>query len=166
MVRDNGQTHNRSQIVVWWWYHAGENGTVADVNNWNFSVSNDLQKKSDRIYLFPKKSSQKNTTVTVLHFSLFLFLFLSSYPEWHLQDHGRLSVVHRSKHSRQKETCTYVLDSSVRPHCNKRPAAPPYLMHPQEAAGCLIDVHDAVCADSVLVHQPAQLEEEPVRFGV
>ena len=39
-------------------------------------------------------------------------------------------------------------------------------MHRQEPAGRLVDVHDAVCADSVLVHQPAQLDEEPVRVGV
>ena len=45
-------------------------------------------------------------------------------------------------------------------------AAPPDLMHREEAAGRLVDVHDAVCADSVLVHQPAQLDEEPVRVGV
>ena len=43
---------------------------------------------------------------------------------------------------------------------------PPDLMHRQEAAGRLVDVHDAVCADSVLVHQPAELDEEPVRVGV
>ena len=43
-------------------------------------------------------------------------------------------------------------------------AAPPDLTH-QEAAGRLVDVHDAVCADSVLVHEPAQLDEEPLRFG-
>ena len=45
-------------------------------------------------------------------------------------------------------------------------AAPPDLMHRQEAAGRLVDVHDAVCADRVLVHQPAQLDEQPVRVGV
>ena len=39
-------------------------------------------------------------------------------------------------------------------------------MHWQEAAGRLIDVHDAVCADSVLVHRPAQLDGQPVRVGV
>ena len=33
-------------------------------------------------------------------------------------------------------------------------------MHRQEAARGLVDVHDAVCANSVLVHQPA------VRVGV
>ena len=33
-------------------------------------------------------------------------------------------------------------------------------------AGRLVDVHDTVCADSVLVHQPAQLDEQPVRVGV
>ena len=43
-------------------------------------------------------------------------------------------------------------------------AAPPSLT--QELAGGLVDVRDAVCADSVLVHQPAQLDEEPVRVCV
>ena len=33
-------------------------------------------------------------------------------------------------------------------------------------AGRLVDVNDAVCADCVLVHQPPQLDEEPVRVGV
>ena len=33
-------------------------------------------------------------------------------------------------------------------------------------AGGLVDVHDAICADCVLVHQPAQLDEEPVRLGL
>ena len=44
--------------------------------------------------------------------------------------------------------------------------ASPDLMHRQEPAGRLVDVHEAVCADSVLVHQPAQLHEEPVLVGV
>ena len=39
-------------------------------------------------------------------------------------------------------------------------------MHQEEEAGRLVDVHDAVCADSVLLHQPAQLDEEPMRVGV
>ena len=39
-------------------------------------------------------------------------------------------------------------------------------MHRQEAAGRLVDVHDAVCADSVRARQPAQLDEQPVRVGV
>ena len=39
-------------------------------------------------------------------------------------------------------------------------------MHREEAARGLVDVHDAVCADSVLVHEPAQLDEEPVRVGL
>ena len=43
-------------------------------------------------------------------------------------------------------------------------AVPPDLMHQQEAAGRLVDVHDSVCADSVLVHQPAKLDEDPVRW--
>ena len=33
-------------------------------------------------------------------------------------------------------------------------------------AGRFVDVHDSVCADSVLVHQPAQLDEQRVRVGV
>ena len=42
--------------------------------------------------------------------------------------------------------------------------APPSLVHRQEAArGVVVDVHDAVCADCVLVHEPAQLDEQPVR---
>ena len=45
-------------------------------------------------------------------------------------------------------------------------AASSNLMHRQEAARRLVDVHDAVCADSVLVHEPAQLDEEPVRVGL
>ena len=39
-------------------------------------------------------------------------------------------------------------------------------MHQQEAAGGLVDVNDAVCADCVLVHEPTQLNEQPVRVGV
>ena len=45
-------------------------------------------------------------------------------------------------------------------------AAPNDLMHWQEAARDLVFVHDAVCADSVLVHHPAQLDEQPVRVAV
>ena len=45
-------------------------------------------------------------------------------------------------------------------------AAPSGLMHGQEAARGLVDVDDAICADCVLVHEPAQLDEEPVRVGV
>ena len=45
-------------------------------------------------------------------------------------------------------------------------AAPPDLIHQQEAARGLVDVHNAVCADSVLVHEPAELDEEPVRVGL
>ena len=45
-------------------------------------------------------------------------------------------------------------------------AAPPDVMHRQEPAGRLVDVHDAVCADSVLVHEPAELDEEAMRVGV
>ena len=39
-------------------------------------------------------------------------------------------------------------------------------MHREEAARGLVNVHDVVCADSVLVHEPAQLDEQPVRVGV
>ena len=45
-------------------------------------------------------------------------------------------------------------------------AAPPDLMHQQEPAGRLVDVYDAVCADSVLVHEPAELLEEAMRVGL
>ena len=43
-------------------------------------------------------------------------------------------------------------------------AAPPDLMHWQEPARGLVDVHDAVSTDCVLVHEPAELDEEPVRL--
>ena len=35
-----------------------------------------------------------------------------------------------------------------------------------DAAAAPVDVHDAVCAGSVLAHQPAQLDEQPMRVGV
>ena len=44
-------------------------------------------------------------------------------------------------------------------------AAPPDPMHRQEAARGLVDVDDAICADCVLVHKPAQLAKEPVRVA-
>ena len=44
--------------------------------------------------------------------------------------------------------------------------APSDLLHPQEVARGLVDVHDAVSAGCVLVHQPAQLVGRPVRVGV
>ena len=45
-------------------------------------------------------------------------------------------------------------------------AAPPDLRRRQEAAGRLLDVHDAVCADAIGAQQPTQLDEEPMRVGV
>ena len=44
--------------------------------------------------------------------------------------------------------------------------APPDLLHRQEAARGLVDVHDAVCADATGADQPAQLDEQPGRVGV
>ena len=45
-------------------------------------------------------------------------------------------------------------------------AAPSNVMHREETGRGLVDVHDAVCTDSVLVHETAQLDEEPVRVGL
>ena len=45
-------------------------------------------------------------------------------------------------------------------------AAPPDLMHWEEAARSLVDVDGAVCADCVRVHEPAQLDEQSVRVGL
>ena len=45
-------------------------------------------------------------------------------------------------------------------------AAPPDVMHREDTAKCLVAVHDPLCADRVLVHQPAQLNEQPVRVGL
>ena len=39
-------------------------------------------------------------------------------------------------------------------------------MHREKAARGLVNVHDAVCADSVLVHEPAELDEEAMRVGL
>ena len=54
-----------------------------------------------------------------------------------------------------------VVASLVLPHSwacfTPRSVAPP---------GGLVDVHDAVHADCVCAHQPAQLDEQPVRVGV
>ena len=44
--------------------------------------------------------------------------------------------------------------------------APHDQMHRQEVAEGLVDVHDAVFADARGAHEPAQLDEEPVRVGV
>ena len=44
--------------------------------------------------------------------------------------------------------------------------APSGLVHREKAARGLVDVHDAVCTDSVLVHEPAELDEEAVRVGL
>ena len=41
-----------------------------------------------------------------------------------------------------------------------------YHLHQHVPARGLVNVHDAVCADSVLVHEPAQLDEQPVRVGL
>ena len=45
-------------------------------------------------------------------------------------------------------------------------AAPSSQLRPEEAARGLVDVHDAVCAHCVLVHEPAQVDEEPVNVGL
>ena len=39
-------------------------------------------------------------------------------------------------------------------------------MHREKAARGLVNVDDAVCADCVLVHEPAELDEQPVRVGL
>ena len=44
--------------------------------------------------------------------------------------------------------------------------APPRLVHREEAARGLVDVHDAVGADCVRVHEPAELDEEAMRVGL
>ena len=45
-------------------------------------------------------------------------------------------------------------------------AAPSGLVHRQEAARGLVDVDDTVCADSVLLHESAKLDEGAVRVGL
>ena len=45
-------------------------------------------------------------------------------------------------------------------------AAPSGLTHREEAARRLVNVDDAVCADCVRVHEPAELGEEAMCVGV
>ena len=45
-------------------------------------------------------------------------------------------------------------------------AAPSNVMHREEAARGLVDVHDAVCADAIGAHLPAQFDEEAMRVGL
>ena len=69
-------------------------------------------------------------------------------------------------HAESDRECRGLLRVALQLSLFDAAAAPPDLMHQQEAAGRLVDVHDAVCADSVCAHQPAQLDEQPVRVGV
>ena len=66
-----------------------------------------------------KKGSQKITTIQDLDLDcpLFLLLFLS-HSGWHLQDHGRLSVEHKSKLSNRKDlhTCVELLGPRLETH--------------------------------------------------
>ena len=39
-------------------------------------------------------------------------------------------------------------------------------MHLEETARRLVDVDDADCADCVRLHEPAKLDEEPMRAGL
>ena len=78
----------------------------------------------------------------------------------HLRQDG-VCLVHL--HDQMLKATVNVVASLVLPTAG--PASRRGLMHRQEAAGRLVDVHDAVCADSVLVHRPAQLDEEPVRVA-
>ena len=80
------------------------------------------------------------------------------------QDGVRLALVHDLHQHVQRATVQAVLPLQL--SLLQAMAAPPDLLHREEQARCLVDDHDAVCADSVRAHQPAQLDEEPMRVGV
>ena len=90
------------------------------------------------------------------------------------QDGVCLSRVHDLHHHVQRATvhaegdcerrgllCVHLLLGMLR-----AAAAPFCLMHREKAARGLANVDDAVCADSVLVHEPAEIDEEAMRVGL
>ena len=81
---------------------------------------------------------------------------------YHLHQHVQRATVH----AEGDRECRGLLRVALQLSLFDAAAAPSGLMHREEAARGLVNVHDAVCADSVLVHEPAQLDEQPVRVGV
>ena len=79
-----------------------------------------------------------------------------------LEQHVQRATVHTKGYRQRRRLVCVALQLGV----FRGAAAPSGLMHREEAARCLVDVDDAVCADCVRVHEPAQLDEEPVRVGL
>ena len=78
---------------------------------------------------------------------------------YHLHQHVQRARVH----AEGDRECRGLLSVALQLGLFGAAAAPSGLMHREETARGLVDVHNAVCADSVLVHEPAQLDEQPVR---
>ena len=79
-----------------------------------------------------------------------------------LPKHVQRATVHAEGDWERRGLLSFALQLSML----RAAAAPSGLMHREEAARGLVNVDYAVCADSVLVHEPAQLDEEPVRVGL
>ena len=73
-----------------------------------------------------------------------------------LHQHLQRATVHAESDRERRDLLCVALQLSL----FQATAAPPDLLHREEPARRLVDVHDAVSADSMLVHQPAQLDEE------
>ena len=71
-------------------------------------------------------------------------------------------LVAQGQYAEVDRECRGLPRVALHPSLSDAAAAPPDLMHREEAARGLVDVHDAVCVDCVLVHEPAQLDEQPV----
>ena len=90
------------------------------------------------------------------------FSDLTWWVRYDLHEHVQRATVHAEGGSERRGLPRVALQLSLL----HAAAAPSNVMHWEETARGLVDVHDAVCADSVHVHEPAQLDEEPVRVGL
>ena len=116
------------------------------ISSWSYDMEGHAKKCVERCCELANKTTQqlyKVSTPCLDH---------HQFKEEELQSVGELSKVC----SQIVLKCLYLA----------RIGRPADLMHGEEAAGRLVDVHDGVCAGSVLVHEPEQLDEEPLRVGL
>ena len=69
-------------------------------------------------------------------------------------------------HGESDRECSGLLGVALQLGLLRAAAAPSGLMNREKVARGLVDVDDAVGADCVRLHEPAQLDEEPVRVGL
>ena len=129
------------------------------INMKTISVKKKTLQKNLHDFAHSKIGPDRVTTViTDLHFKIMVGLSVmhiskhSPFDGGDSQDHGRLSVEHLSKFfSRQKKTCTHVLDSLVR--TAKSGARPPVLSHSDK--NLLIDCGDNLLSNNRLLRSSA-----------